>query len=137
MNNTAIFPSEEWMKATMEKINSDEHYAQVAKKWEGDVRLVLEPDERLHEPTWLYWDFWHGKCRAAYVEDLSSTKAPAFVLTAPYGNFVKVLSGEVGPMQALMSRMVKVKGSFAYFMRNVPTILAFVQECQAVTTSWQ
>ena len=47
--NTAIFPSAEWMQAIKEKLNTDEHYAQVAKKWEGDMRIVLEPDGSLQE----------------------------------------------------------------------------------------
>jgi putative sterol carrier protein len=137
MNTTAVFPHVEWMQATKDKLNSDEQYAQVARNWEGDLRLILEPDGNLNEAVWLYWDFWHGKCREAYVEDQTSSKTPAFVLTAPYGNFVKVLSGEVGPMQALMGRMLKVKGSFPYFMRNVPTILNFVRCCQEITKEWQ
>lgn len=138
MNNTkAVFPTQEWMQATFDRINSDPEYARVAQKWEGDLRLILEPDETLHETVWLYWDFWHGACREAFVEDqASSTKKPAFVLNAPYKNFVKILSGEVGPMQALMTRMLGVKGSFAYFMRNVPTILNFVKCAQDVTHKW-
>ena len=136
MNNTAVFPTSEWMQAIKEKLNSDEKYAQVARNWEGDLRIILEPDGTLTEPTWLYWDLWHGKCREACIEDPSTTRKAAFVLNAPYGNVVKVLSGEVGPMQALMTRMLGVKGSFPYFMRNVPTILDFVRCCQEVTHSW-
>ncbi len=136
MNTTAVFPYPEWVQATKEKLNSDERYSEAAKKWEGDMRLVLQPEGNLHETVWLYWDFWHGKCREAYVEELTDTKKPAFVLTAPYGNFVKILSGEVGAMQALMGRMLSVHGSFAYMMRNVPTILNFVRCCQEVTHKW-
>ena len=136
MNNTALFPTPEWMQAIKEKLNTDEKYAKVARNWEGDLRFVLEPDSSLHETIWLYFDLWHGKCRDAYVEEQSSTTVPAFQLNAPYGNFVKILSGETGPMQALMGRMLGVKGSFPYFMRNVPTILDFVRCCQEVTHSW-
>ncbi len=136
MNNIEVFPSAGWMLATKDKMNNDSHYAQVARKWEGDLRLVLEPDNSLHDTLWLYWDFWHGKCLEAIIEDPTSGKTPSFILNAPYGNFVKVLSGQVGPMQAMMGRMLGVKGSFTYFMRNVPTILDFVRCCQEVTKSW-
>jgi putative sterol carrier protein len=132
----AIFPSTEWMQAIIDKLNTDEKYARIARKWEGDLRFILEPDDTLKETMWLYFDLWHGKCRDAYVEEQSSSKDPAFTLKAPYGNFVKVLSGEVGPMQAMMSRMLAVRGSMAYFMRNVPTVLDFVRCCQEVTQSW-
>jgi putative sterol carrier protein len=136
MNDTAIFPTQEWLLATKEKMNSDENYAQIAKNWEGDLRIILEPEGALKESVWLYWDLWHGKCRDAYVEDQNSTQTPALIIKAPYGNFVKILSGEVKVMQALMGRMLSVRGSMLLIMRNVPTVVDFVRCCQQVTHSW-
>ncbi|MFZ0534762.1 MAG: SCP2 sterol-binding domain-containing protein [Anaerolineales bacterium] len=132
----ASFPSAEWMQAIEDKLNTDEKYAQIAHKWEGDVRLIIEPDAKINKTMWLYFDLWHGKCRDAYIEDQTSIKTPAFILKAPYGNFVKVLSGEVSPMQAMMTRMLTVRGSMSVFMRNVPTVLDFVRCCQEVTNTW-
>jgi len=127
------FPNAEWIEALKDKLNTDEQYAQIARKWEGDMRFEIEPDNSFKESMWIYFDLWHGKCRDAYIEDQFSTKDPAFILKAPYGNFIKILSGEVGPMQALMTRMLSVRGSMAVFMRNVPTVLDFVRCCQEVT----
>ncbi len=132
----AVFPSPEWMQATKEKLNSDEIYSQIARNWEGDLRVILEPDGPLTETRWLYWDLWHGKCRDAYLEDQASTRQPALVIIAPYGNFRKVLSGEVGVMQALMGRFVTIKGSMILIMRNVPTVMDFVRCCQEATSGW-
>ncbi len=132
----AVFPSPEWMQVTKEKFNTDEKYGQIAKNWEGDLRVVLEPDGSFTETKWLYWDLWHGKCREAYVEDQSSAKTPALIITAPYAKFIKVLSGEVGVMQALMGRMVTVRGSMILIMRNVPTVMDFVRCVQEVTSGW-
>ena len=136
MENNEIFPSSEWMKAIKLKLNTDEKYAQVAKNWEGDLRFVLEPDGSLKETMWLYFDLWHGKCRDAFLELQTSEIKPAYILIAPYGNFVNVLSGNMGPMQALMTRKLMVHGSMAYMMRNVPTVLDFVRCCQEITHSW-
>lgn len=136
MNNSVIFPSIEWMQAIKEKLNTDERYAEIAKKWEGDLRFVLQPDSSLPETMWLYLDLWHGKCRDAYIEDQSSKMTPAYIMKAPYGNWIKVLSGEMGPLQAMMSRKLEVHGSMAYFMRNAPTVLDFVRCCQEITHSW-
>ena len=136
MDNKAIFPSHKWMQASMEKFNTDEKYAQIARNWEGDLRVVLEPDESLKETLWLYWDLWHGKCREAYIEDQTSTRTPALVIKAPYKNFIKILSGEVNVMQALMGRMVGVRGNMMLIMRNVPTVIDFVRCCQDVTQGW-
>jgi putative sterol carrier protein len=132
----AHFPSAEWMQAIKEKINTDEQYAKIAHKWEGDMRFVLEPDDKLEKVMWLYFDLWHGKCRGAYIEEQSSSLNPAFIFKAPYGNFIKVLSGDVGAMQALLTRMLSVRGNMAVLMRSVPTVLNFVRCCQEVTQSW-
>jgi putative sterol carrier protein len=136
LNNIEKFPSAEWMQVIKYKLNNDEKYAQIAKNWEGDLRLIIEPDTSLTEIIWLYFDLWHGTCRDAFIEDQTSTKKPVFILIAPYGNYIKILSGEVGAMQALMTRMVSVRGSMTYMMRNVPTVLDFVRCCQEVTHSW-
>jgi putative sterol carrier protein len=133
MTNEAKFATPEFMLAIKEKLNTDDKYAKIAQNWEGDMRLVLEPDSTFHETKWLYFDLWHGKCREAYIEDLSSSKTPAFILKGPYGNYIKLLSGAMGPMQALMTRKLGVQGSMAYMMRNVPTVLDFVRCCQEVS----
>jgi putative sterol carrier protein len=130
------FLSAEWMQAIKDKLNTDEQYAKIAQKWEGDMRIVVEPDDSFKDTMWLYFDLWHGKCRDAYIEDKNSTINPAFVLKTSYGNIVKVLSGEVGVMQALMTRMLGLRGNMAVMMRNVPTVLDFVRCCQEVTKNY-
>ena len=129
----AVFPSAEWMQAIKEKLNTDEQYARIAQKGEGDMRIVIDPDESFKEPMWLYFDLWHGKCRDAYIEEQTSTIKPMFILKTKYGNILKILSGEVGVMQALMTRMLGLRGNMAVMMRNVPTVLDFVRCCQEVT----
>jgi len=128
------FPSAEWLQALKEKINSDEKYAKVASKWEGDIMFQIEPDGLLTEMVYYYTDLWHGKCRDAYVvgEEQLSDLQPAFILSAPYGNIIKLLQGDLDPMQAMITRKLKVKGSMAYMMRNVPVVLDFVRCAQEI-----
>jgi putative sterol carrier protein len=57
-------------------------------------------------------------------------------MKAPYGNFKKILSGEVGAMQALMTRMLGVRGNMATLMRSVPIVIDFVRCCKEVTQSF-
>ena len=130
---SAIFPSLEWLQGLQEKLNSDEKYAQVAKNWEGDMLCVLDPDERLSEQALLYIDLWHGKCREVAVWDEVDGKDPAFILTASYTNFLRVLQGDLDPMQAMLTRKLGVKGNMAVMMRSVPTVLDFVRCAREVT----
>ena len=124
----APFPTEEWVIAAKEKLNSDSRYADIAKKWEGDIRFQIEPSGSLTEPCWIYLDLWHGTCRDAYIErPESADKKPAFVLKAEYGNLVKILQGDLDPMQAMLTRKLAVQGNMAVMMRSVPTVLDFVR----------
>jgi putative sterol carrier protein len=130
----ALFPTQAWLEALKDKLNSDEHYAQVAKNWEGDMIFAIESDDGLKEQRLAYLDLWHGKCRQAFFLKDGDQKKAAFVLKAPYLDFVKVLTGEYEPMQALLTRKLGVQGSMAILMRNVPTVLDFVRCAREVTT---
>lgn len=125
-----IFPSEEWLTALKDVLNTDTRYAEVAKNWEGDLAFVVEPDEENEgQEMTLYLDLWHGKCRSAAAYDRRSEDLPQvrFILRAPFKNFLKILDGELDPMQAMMTRKLRVEGNFAYILRNVPTVLDFVR----------
>ena len=59
----AIFPSEEWLLGLEEKLNSDTRYQDIAKNWEGDIIINVEPEGNLKERLTFYLDLWHGTCR--------------------------------------------------------------------------
>jgi putative sterol carrier protein len=46
---------------------------------------------------------------------------------------VSILQGRLDPMTAMMTSKLKVRGSMAYMMRNVPTVLDFVRCCREIT----
>lgn len=129
-----LFPSIEWLEGLSKKLNSDAKYAQIARNWEGDMCVVIEPSGPLSEQLLYYLDLWHGKCRKTEIlKDLSSV-TPKFVLTATYDNISRIMKGELDPMTAMMTRKLQVHGSMAYMMRNVPTVLDFVRCAREVTT---
>src|SRR5512139_2689390 len=131
----AIFPSQEWLQGLEQKLNSDSHYREIAKNWEGDLLFLIEPGGNLKERLTFYLDLWHGTCRkVAYQLTPESYSAPAFTLTASYDDIAAILLGKLNPMTAMMTSKLKVKGSMGYMMRNVPTVLDFVRVAQEVTT---
>jgi len=130
----ALFPSLEWLEGLSKKLNSDTKYAQIARNWEGDICIVIEPSGPLSEKLLYYLDLWHGKCRKTEIlKDLSSVQ-PKFVLSATYDNISRIMKGELDPMTAMMTRKLQVHGSMAYMMRNVPTVLDFVRCAREATT---
>ena len=136
---TYIFPSPEWLQALQEKLNSDEKYAQTASKWEGEIVFYIEPSGPIKEAMIFFTDLWHGKCRDAFMienEEQLEELSPAYILTSPYQSFVRVLKGQLDPMQAMITRKLKVKGSMGYMMRNVPTVLEFVRCAKEIETDF-
>ena len=130
----AKFPEDEWLFALMDKLNTDEKYAQVARNWEGDMLFVIEPGGSLIAEKKFYIDLWHGKCRGGFVVDESTADTKAlFTLRGTYDNYTRLLKGEVEPMQALLTRKIGVQGNMAVLMRSVPTVLDFVRCCREVT----
>ena len=127
------FLTDEWLNSFKEKLNTDSQYAQIAKNWEGDVNLKIEPGNTLPEPVTIYFDLWHGKCRAAYFIKNGTPKEAAFVLDGKYDDYIRILTGDLHPMQAMLTRKLNVKGNMALLMRNVPTVLDFVRCAQEVT----
>lgn len=132
----AKFPAPEWVQTLMEKLNSDERYAQIARNWEGDMVFQIEPGDPLADGLRLYLDLWHGKCRDGYILDGSQEVKPVFTLKGTYQNYVRLLKGELEPMQALLTRKLGVQGNMAVLMRSVPTVLDFVRCCREVTDSF-
>jgi putative sterol carrier protein len=130
---SAIFPSMDWLNELDAKLNSDERYAGIAKNWEGDIIIQIEPEGNLKEQRVFYLDLWHGKCRGvAELKDVSEKKA-TFVLIATYENIKRIVTGKLDPMQAMMTRKLTVKGNLAVMMRSVPTVLDFVRCCRDIT----
>jgi putative sterol carrier protein len=128
---TVNFPSAEWLNEFHEKLNTDEKYASIASKWEGDLEFVVEADENFPSTIVLYFDLWHGKSRGvAY--DAKLDRESDFPLSAPYSNWLRILEGELNPIQAMATMKLRIKGSMSYIMRNVPTVLEFTRCAQEV-----
>ncbi|MGC8856760.1 MAG: SCP2 sterol-binding domain-containing protein [Anaerolineae bacterium] len=132
---SVVFPSAEWLDLLQEKLNNDAHYGEVARNWEGDLVISIEPEGDHKEKINIYLDLWHGKCRkVAYGVNLEDYPKVAFILQARYSDIVAILTGKLNPMTAMMTSKLKVQGSMGYMMRNVPTVLDFVRCAQEVTT---
>lgn len=129
----AIFPTDDWLQALRDKLNGDEKYAHIARKWEADLRVIIEPTGVFEEELWVYLDLWHGKCRDAYFESKDSHNDPQLILTGKYDVIKKILLGDLDVMQALLTRRLSVDANMGLLMRNVPVVLDFVRCAKEVT----
>lgn len=127
------FPSLEWMQAVQLKLNNDAQYAEIARNWEGDLLIIVDPQGKVTEQQNFYFGLWHGKCTHVEMNvDAATSKAP-FTLRASFDKYTAILTGKLDPMAALMTNKLHIKGSMAYMMRNVPTVLDFVRCAREVT----
>ena len=126
-----LFPSDEWVKALEQELNSSEAYADAGKNWEGDFYFVIDPDKDspIKEPVYLYMDLWHGKCRDAYLVADKDTKNPAFIMSGAYAKWRRVITAQLDPIQGLMTGQLKLKGNMVMVMKNVKAAQEMVKAC--------
>ncbi len=130
------FPSEEWIKAFKEELNKNKAYEEAAKDWEGDFLFIITPDEGLDKEVVFYVDLWHGKCRDAYVVPSRDAKKTEFIYEGSYSNWKKLIKGELDPIQALLMRKFKLKGSMAKVMRYTKAASELVKTASKVPTEF-
>lgn len=119
----ALFPSEQWMKEYVEKINSSADYAEAAATWEGDIAYVFEaePDKGVPEDVWSWADLWHGKCRdSKWGITAEEGEKSKFIIRAPYSRWKEVMKKELDPIKGMMQGKLKLKG-------DLPTIVRYVK----------
>ena len=114
---TFKFPSDGWIKAMMEVVNSSEAYRKSATKWEGDFYFVVEPGPGLPEPSVLYIDLWHGEARSAFEVADEGEKEPEFVIRAPVNTWRRVIEKKLDPIQGMITGQLKLSGTMSKIMR--------------------
>ena len=123
-----MFPSEEWVIAFKDEINTSEPYQKAASKWEGDFYFVVEPGPGLPEPMALYIDLWHGEARSASVVADESEKSPEFIIRAPVSTWRRVIEKKLDPIQGMITGQLKLKGTLSKIMR-APKAAAVLVNC--------
>ena len=132
-----FFPCDEWIKTMMEDLITSAAYLEAAKNWEGDFIFHIEPGGELIVPVGLYMDLHHGKCRNAYALDSQASPVQsAFRLSGPVGNWKKVMTKKMDPIQAMMTGQLKLTGNMAIVMKNVRAAKELVESCTRIDTQF-
>jgi putative sterol carrier protein len=118
-----LYPSKEWLKEYVEKINSSADYEEAAADWEGDVTFVFEaePEKGVDSDIYAWLDLWHGKCRdATYDMPKDQAEKAKFTIRAPYSRWKEVIKKELDPIKGMMQGKLKLTG-------DLPTIVRYVK----------
>lgn len=128
------FLSDEWAAAFKDAVNSSAAYKVAAETWEGDFYFISEMDNG--EQRTMYLDLWHGECRDAYIVADPSSKSPEFEVSGKIPSWKKVIEKKVDPIQALITRQLKLKGNMAKVLKSVKAAQELVNSATTVPTEF-
>jgi putative sterol carrier protein len=105
-----IVGTPEWVSEFERKIQEDERYKEVAKKWEGSVVLVfkVEPEVGFEDDVFIFMDLWHGDCRSVRLVPSEKGRSGAYVLEAEYGRWKQIMKKELNIVKELATRKVRL-----------------------------
>ena len=132
-----ILFSDSWVKGWGEKLSTSDVYRATASKWEGDIVLVMEPDDGLGvtERQTVYLDLWHGDCRDTRVATEEDEREAAYVISASAHSWREILEGSLDPIMALMrGRLTLKKGSLASLLPYTSAAKELVVSAREVET---
>jgi putative sterol carrier protein len=134
----AQFPSEEWLKEYVERINGSPAYREAASTWEGDITYVIEaePDKNVPETVWARLDLWHGECRGGAIVSPEEGEKSQFLIRAPYSRWKEVINKELDPIKGMMQGKLKLKGDLPTIVRYVKASNELVNLAQTVPTEF-
>jgi putative sterol carrier protein len=129
------FPSDEWIKELARQLNASESYEKSAKDWEGDFVFVIEPDEH-HPAAYLFLGLYHGKSTDAALLSSETERPAEFIIRATFDNWRRVIEGKLDPIQAMMTRKLKLQGDMKKVMRYPKAAKEIVSCCALVPTDF-
>lgn len=129
-----LYGTQEWMDAAMREMNSSQAYKEAAKNWEGDMYIIIEPDESFKHRIITYYDLWHGECRSACVIKDESERSPKYQIWGPFTVMNQIFEKKLDAVKAMMTGKLKVKGDMAQIMKMPRAAVEFVNCLTEVDT---
>lgn len=112
-----LFGTQEWADALKKALKASQAYKEAAKKWEGDLYIIVDPDASYKHRHIVYLDLWHGECSEALLIKNENEKSPKYRIFGPFTIMKQILDKKVNAVQAMMTGKVKVQGDMAQIMR--------------------
>jgi putative sterol carrier protein len=134
---SAPFPSPEWVSAYGAAINASEAYRAASLEWtHGAVALVVNPlpEIGIKEAVGIWLDLDRGTCREAKIVSQDEAERAAFVITADYAQWKRVIRKELGPIAGIMQRRLSLKGSLPIVVRFVKSAEQLVEAATTLAT---
>ncbi|MGQ9686930.1 MAG: SCP2 sterol-binding domain-containing protein [Thiobacillaceae bacterium] len=130
------FPSAAWIEELAVQLNASESYEKSARDWEGDFLFVVEPDASYPSTAYFFLGLYHGKCTGAALLESEAERPVEFVVRGPFSTWRQVVEGKLDPIQAMMTRKLKLEGNMMKIMRYPKAAKEIIACCALVYTEW-
>jgi hypothetical protein len=125
----------EYLKEMMRVTNADENYLKLAKGEYESYTMVLnaEPKKGVEEPIVIGYKVEDGR-----ITEVWEGKRPTtFTISGPYGVWVDILRGKLGPNKAITMRKLKVRGNFLKLLRSADATIRWVELLRTIPTEFE
>jgi putative sterol carrier protein len=125
----------EYLGEVKKRCNADPEYLELAKGHNASYTLVLEPEPEkgVTEQIVVGFDNVDGKVNEVWLEQ----RPTQFTLSAPYGVWVDILRGKMGPTKAIASRKLRTQGPFVQLLQGANRIIRWVEVLRTIPTEFE
>ena len=111
------FLSQAWADQFRSALNSSSSYRDAAAAWEGEILLLVVPDEISPKGEGIYLDLARGECRKAEYISEAGDRACEFVYQGKRSDWARLLHREIDPVKSLFDGTFRIKGNLAKLLR--------------------
>ncbi len=125
----------EYMEEAKKRSNADAAYLELAKGNNESYTLVLEPEpgQGVVDMISVGFDNADGLMNQAWL----GQRPTQFTLSAPYGVWVDILRGKMGPTKAITMRKLKTQGPFLQLLQGGARIVRWVEILRTIPTEFE
>jgi len=125
----------EYLEEAKNRSNADPQYLELARGNNESYTLVLEaePGQGITEPIVIGFDNVDGVMNEVW----AGQRPTQFTLSGPYGVWVDILRGKMGPTKAITMRRLKTQGPFLQLLQGGNRIIRWVEILRTIPTEFE
>ncbi|MCL5264086.1 MAG: SCP2 sterol-binding domain-containing protein [Chloroflexi bacterium] len=129
-----IFLSQEYMEEASRRTRNSAEYQQAAAGFDDTLVFVAEPESGKAVFARKIGGIFLPDAHDYWIE----TERPAtFTFTAPYGNYVEVMTGGLDPLRAVMLGKLRLKGPMPKLLRYVKGTYEWIKVLRSIPTEFE